>query len=122
MCRRGLLARSCRSLVSSAIAILIGLGICVSELAQTSGVPRNAFYIGLGGSYTSVNFGAQNVYAIGTSNVFQNGVLVATGYAAGPGTVNMPSEWTFAPSMQGGYSSTSRTALGYGGRSSHTVT
>src|SRR5438876_1966308 len=77
MCRRGLLARSCRSLVSSAIAILIGLGICVSELAQTSGVPRNAFYIGLGGSYTSVNFGAQNIYAIGTSNVFQNGVLVA---------------------------------------------
>lgn len=95
--------RARRSFLSGCIAMLTGLGICVSVLAQTSVVPRSGFYAGAGGSYDSLNFGKQDLYAIGTSNVYQNGILVATGYAAGPGTVNMPSESTFAPSVQAGY-------------------
>ena len=95
--------RFIRSFFSRCIVMLTGLGICVSPLAQTSGVPRSGFSVGVGGSYNSMNFGTQDLYAIGTSNVYQNGTLVATGYAAGPGTVNMPSESTFAPSVQAGY-------------------
>ncbi len=57
----------------------------------------------LGGSYNSSNFGTQDVVAIGTSQVFQNGTLVSTGIAAGPGTVDMPSELQFAPTIQAGY-------------------
>jgi opacity protein-like surface antigen len=66
-------------------------------------VPTSALFIGLGGSYNSVNFGTQDVYAVGTSAVFQNGTLVSTGSAAGPASIHMGSENTFAPSVQGGY-------------------
>jgi opacity protein-like surface antigen len=66
-------------------------------------VPISAFFVGLGGSYNSTSFGTQEVYAVGTSSVFQNGVLVATGSAAGPGPVHLGTETKFAPSIQGGY-------------------
>ena len=69
----------------------------------TSTVPESAFFVGLGGSYNSTDFGTQDVYAVGTSSVFQNGALFSTGSAAGPGTVQMGSETKFAPTVQGGY-------------------
>ena len=80
-----------------------GMGFTNIALAQ-SNVPQSAWYVGLGGSYNWNNFGTQDVYAVGTSNVYsQDGTLVSTGSAAGPGTVNMSSKSTFAPSAQGGY-------------------
>jgi hypothetical protein len=85
------------------IVMLFGLVFCISALAQERVVPRSGFSIGLGGSYNSSNFGTQDVVAIGTSQVFQNGTLVSTGIAAGPGTVDVPSELQFAPSVQAGY-------------------
>lgn len=66
-------------------------------------VPRSGFFAGVGGGYASVKFGTQEAYAIGTSQVIQNGVVVATGEAEGPGFVAMPNESTLAPSVQGGY-------------------
>jgi hypothetical protein len=68
-------------------------------------VPRSAFYAAIGGGYASVNFGTQNVYAIGTSNAYNNadGTLLATGTAQGPGSVSMPDQSTFAPSALFGY-------------------
>jgi hypothetical protein len=67
-------------------------------------VPGAGFFIGLGGSFDSVNFGTQAVYAVGTSDVFdKNGTLVSTGLAAGPADIYMPRRSTFAPSVQGGY-------------------
>ena len=93
--------------------MLFGLGFCVSALAQTPEaqtpvaqspvVPRTSFYVGLGGSYNSIDWGTQDVFAKGTSQTFQNGTLSATGIAAGPGTVDMPTESQFAPSVQAGY-------------------
>jgi len=88
--------------------MLFGLGSCISALAQTPVaqtpmVPRSGFYVGLGGSYNSVDFGTQDVFAKGTSQTFQNGTLTSTGVAAGPGTVDMPTESHFAPSVQAGY-------------------
>jgi hypothetical protein len=83
--------------------MLFGLVFCISALAQDRVVPRTGFSIGLGGSYNSSNFGTQEIVAIGTSQVYENGVVVSTGTAAGPGSVDMPSELQFGPTVQAGY-------------------
>src|SRR5215831_19264786 len=87
------------------IAITAGLGVSVSAVAQSSSVPRSAFYAAIGGGYASANFGTQDLYAIGTSSAYSNtdGTLLATGTAAGPGSVSMPNQSTFAPSADFGY-------------------
>ncbi len=66
-------------------------------------VPRTAFFLGLGGSYNSVNFGNQNVYAQGVSNIYLNGALVAVGSAGGPADPYINTQSTFAPGVQAGY-------------------
>ncbi|WP_431281455.1 hypothetical protein ACQW02_18875 [Humitalea sp. 24SJ18S-53] len=52
---------------------------------------------------TSTSFGDQDVYAVGTSDVYQHGALVSRGTAAGPATVPMGRQTDFAPSVQAGY-------------------
>jgi hypothetical protein len=75
-----------------------------ATLEQERIVPRSGFYVGLGGSFNSIDFGTQELVAIGTSQVFQNGTLVSTGTATGPpAPVDMSSELHFAPSVQAGY-------------------
>ena len=54
-----------------------------------STVPNSAFFLGLGASANWTNFGHQHVYAIGTSNVFTDGVLSASGSAQGPTNIHM---------------------------------
>jgi len=66
-------------------------------------VPNGAFFLGLGASANWTNFGHQHVYAIGTSNVFTDGVLSASGSAQGPTNIHMEDRFAFAPSFQGGY-------------------
>jgi opacity protein-like surface antigen len=68
-----------------------------------STVPNSAFFLGLGGSANWTNFGHQHVYAIGTSNVYTDGVLSASGSAQGPTNIHMEDRFAFAPSLQGGY-------------------
>ena len=92
-----------KAVVISSSRMLFGLVFCISALGQDLVVPRTGFSIGLGGSYNSNYFGTQDVFAIGTSQVFQNGTLVSTGTAAGPGTVDMPSELQFGPTVQAEY-------------------
>src|SRR5215470_5015713 len=90
----------------SCVATIAALGVPVSAVAQmASSVPRSAFYAGVGGGYASANFGTQDLYAIGTSSAYNNadGTLRATGTAAGPGSVSMPNQSTFAPSADFGY-------------------
>ena len=106
--------------------MLFGFGFCISALAQTPMAqapvaPRSGFYVGLGGSYNSMDFGTQNVTAIGTSQVFGNGKLSSTGTAAGPGTVDMPSELHSHLRFRPGTFGISRAALGYGERDSRTA-
>jgi hypothetical protein len=88
-----------------AVAGLIAAGGVASVDAQPldSVIPNTALFIGLGGSYNSMNFGTQNVYAVGTSDVYQNGVLASSGSAAGPANIYIGSESGFAPSVQAGY-------------------
>jgi len=75
--------------------------------AQTSGTadptPRSAFYVGVGAAAITANFGTQDVYAVGTSDVFQNGVRTSSGSAAGPGVVGMGNDTGIAPVVQLGY-------------------
>ena len=68
-----------------------------------SPVPNSAFFLGLGASANWTNFGHQHVYAIGTSNVYTDGVLSASGSAQGPTNIFMDSRFAFAPSFQAGY-------------------
>ena len=103
--------RSVRGIVGSVLAgcvvLLLWLDVPVSALAQAgpanSNMPNNGFYLGLGGGYDWLNFGTQNVFAVGTFSVFQAGTLVSTGSAAGPGIVNMKSQSAFSPVVQVGY-------------------
>lgn len=68
-----------------------------------SAVPRSGFFFGLGGNLNAVRFGTQDVYAIGTSKVFQNGVLTQYGSAQGPASISMDDEIGLGFSVQGGY-------------------
>jgi hypothetical protein len=72
-------------------------------MSTGSAVPNSAFFLGLGASANWMNFGHQHVYAIGTSNVFTDGLLSASGSAQGPTNIHMEDRFAFAPSFQGGY-------------------
>jgi opacity protein-like surface antigen len=66
-------------------------------------VPNSAFFLGLGASANWIHFTDQHVYAIGTSDVFTDGILTASGSAQGPNNIGMNGRFAFAPSFQGGY-------------------
>jgi opacity protein-like surface antigen len=89
------------------IAFLSTAGMLCSfgaAAAQTvAEVPAHGFYVGLGGSYNSVGYGTQDVYAVGTSNVYRNGALYSSGSAAGPASLYPGSQSGFAPLVQAGY-------------------
>jgi opacity protein-like surface antigen len=91
------------ALIATESAWAADMPVKAGVASTASIVPESAFFVGLGGSYNSTSFGTQDVFAVGTSNVFQNGVLVSTGSAAGPGPVLLGTETKFAPSIQAGY-------------------
>jgi opacity protein-like surface antigen len=72
-------------------------------MALGSAVPNSSFFLGLGGSANWTHFTDQHVYAIGTSEVFADGISVASGSAQGPTRIPMDGKFTFSPSFQGGY-------------------
>ncbi len=72
-------------------------------MSTASIVPNSAFFLGLGASADWIHFGDQHVYAIGTSNVYVDGVLSASGSAQGPVDISMNNRFAFAPTFQGGY-------------------
>ena len=81
----------------------IAISIAHAQSSSVTIVPQSSFYAGVGGSYNSVNFGAQNVYAVGTSNNYTNNVLTSSGSAWGPTSVNMGKQTAWAPTLQAGY-------------------
>jgi opacity protein-like surface antigen len=72
-------------------------------MSPESIVPNSAFFLGLGASGNWTDFGNQHVYAIGTSQVYTDGILSASGSAQGPTRIPMTTQFAFAPSFQGGY-------------------
>jgi hypothetical protein len=90
------------------VAVLVaGAGLPAASHAQAVSaappVPQSAFYLGLGGSANITNFGTQDVYAVGTSDVFRDGARISSGSAAGPGSVGMGTDTVIAPVVQLGY-------------------
>lgn len=63
---------------------LVCLALLSALATARAQAPAAGFFGGLGGSFSSVNFGNQSVFAVGTDNIFQNGALVASGSAGGP--------------------------------------
>jgi hypothetical protein len=74
-----------------------------SAPSSSPAVPNSAFFMGLGGSYNSVNFASQNIYAQGVSVVTLGGTVVAFGQAGGPADPYSSTQSTFAPVGQVGY-------------------
>lgn len=70
---------------------------------STSLVPNSAFFAGFGGSFNSVKFTDQNIYAQGVSAVFTDGGFYAGGAAGGSTSPGFGTEETFAPGVQAGY-------------------
>lgn len=70
---------------------------------EGSVMPDRAFYFGLGGGFSDNHFGSQTVYALGTSDIFMDGDLIATGIADGPAPVDVPNASGLVPSVQAGY-------------------
>jgi hypothetical protein len=94
-----------RLVAPSTLLTCLGLGLpaMAQTAAETTGVPAQSFFIGVGASYNAVNFGTQNIYAIGTSDNYSDGKLVSSGTAAGPGTVSLSTASTASPEVQLGY-------------------
>lgn len=66
-------------------------------------VPNSAFFAGFGGSYNSVKFTDQNVYAQGVSAIFTDDEFYAAGAAGGSTSPNFGNDSTFSPGAQAGY-------------------
>jgi hypothetical protein len=89
-------------LIGSLVAAATAAGAQTSP--DSSKMPASAFYIGVGASLGAADFGTQNIYAVGTSNVYAGNTLVATGTALGPPVgVKMSTEFALAPTIQAGY-------------------
>jgi len=103
-----------------AIVFMLDTRFSIPTYAQSASigdqvcVPRSACYIGLGGRLNSINFGTQDVIAIGQSTITMtdstgNPYVAAEGYAQGPDDANggtpiyMDSVLTFSPSVELGY-------------------
>jgi hypothetical protein len=83
--------------------LALGVPAMAQTAAESTGVPVQSFFVGVGAGYNNVNFGTQNIYAIGTSDNYSDGKLVSSGTAAGPGTVSLSSASTASPEVQLGY-------------------
>jgi hypothetical protein len=77
--------------------------LSVKAMPLAPDVPGGAFFVGLGGSYNSLNFGTQSAFMMGNSLVFQNGAFASNGSAGGPADISMNSESNLGLAVQGGY-------------------
>ncbi|MDO8695751.1 MAG: hypothetical protein Q7J74_01450, partial [Pseudomonas sp.] len=70
---------------------LLVAGLSFSIATQAQAVPDSALFVGLGGSYNSVDFGSPHNYSQGVSNVYdaQTGDLVSVGSAGGSTNVSL---------------------------------
>ncbi|NNM60173.1 MAG: outer membrane beta-barrel protein [Legionellales bacterium] len=74
----------------------------LSAPATDSDIAQSGFFLGLGGSYNSVNV-SQSMNGTGISNIYSGSTLVAYGDAIGPMAPYNDTQSTFAPEAQIGY-------------------
>jgi len=99
---------------SGALRLLAGAGLlAASTSAFAADMPLKAppppvyqpggyVYVGVGGGYSSVRF-EQDIFAVGISQAFAGGTLVANGIAQGPGDGVRNIQSTFAGEVQAGF-------------------
>jgi opacity protein-like surface antigen len=80
--------------VATLLAALLPPGAAAAQ------VPGSSFYVGLGAALNAADFGSQDAFAVGTSDVYRGGVLFSSGSAAGPGTVALGSDTAVAPVLR----------------------
>lgn len=84
-------------------ALLLSLlAFPLSAQAEEPIVPWSSWFVGLGGSFNTVNFD-QDMFASGVGNVYRGGTLVAAGQAGGPANPRQSTHMTLAPAAQLGY-------------------
>ncbi len=92
--------------VPAALALAVAGGVsagAAQDLGAASLVPDAAFFFGLGGSANTTEFSDQNLYAQGVADIYQSGLLVASGSAGGSMQPSFETAFTFAPAAQLGY-------------------
>jgi len=90
--------------LSASALVCLGTLSHAEDASVTSLVPDSAFYGGLGASLNHTSFNDWEVDATGLSDVYENGVLVASGSAGGPPVdLNLDSDGSFTPQIQFGY-------------------
>ncbi len=82
--------------------LLLLLAFPLSARAEEPIVQRSSWFVGLGGSFNTVNFD-QDMFVSGVGSVYQGGTLVAVGQAGGPAGPRQGNELTLAPAVQLGY-------------------
>lgn len=88
----------------SACAYFLALSTDSAIAADTTVLPQSAFFVGLGGGWSSGSFGNQTVYGKGTSYSPPYGPNSAqVGSAAGSTGLELDSQSSLAPTVQAGY-------------------
>jgi hypothetical protein len=94
-----------KSLSTFAMAALFVIRCAQAETGSL--IPRSAVYVGLGGSYNTINFANQSTYGKGTSyqpwSISDPFGGPVTGSAAGSTGVNLPTQSQVTPSVQVGF-------------------
>lgn len=90
---------------ASALALLAAASAAQAQSAPASFVPNRMVFGGIGGTFAGTNFSTQDVYAKGTSDVYNAaGTMVQTGMAdADPFPLKMGTDLGIAPTAQLGY-------------------
>jgi hypothetical protein len=94
------------AVIPAALALVVTGGVtnaAAQDFGAASLVPDAAFFFGLGGSANTTEFSKQNLYAQGVADIYQAGVLVASGSAGGSMQPSFETAFTFAPAVQLGY-------------------
>lgn len=94
--------KSCTMLCALAFAMPTLAENSKIDSTSTSHIPNSSFFMGLGGSYNSVN-SKQSIYALGLSDHYLTNAENASGIAQGPATPFNDVQSTFAPAIQLGY-------------------
>jgi hypothetical protein len=91
----------CRRTLSHTL-VALGAAAVFGTTAEAAGPQWSGWFVGLGGSFNTVNFD-QNMFAAGDGNVYQGGTLFAVGQAGGPANPRQDTQLTLAPTAQLGY-------------------
>jgi hypothetical protein len=91
-----------KQVIKILICLIAGLlsALVFADTSPTSGIPQEAFFVGIGASQNKLNFNNQQTWGMGTTVSLSPPL---SGDAQGGTGVNLPSQNKFAPAIQLGY-------------------